>query len=66
VSFTLVKNPAFGNLHSAVKDTSGDDIVLDLGITNEFTLSVTTPANNILGPNEMTDLIVVLGYQWVH
>jgi peptidoglycan hydrolase-like protein with peptidoglycan-binding domain len=75
LSFTLAKSPDFGNLHFARIDNLEDNIILDLGTTNEWTLTVRAPTkNNIelndhtknnLGPNEMEDLIVILGYQWV-
>jgi hypothetical protein len=64
-TMTLAPSQTYGNLHFAAKDTSGESITLDFETEIKWRLKVKSPAGKNLQPDEIEELIVILGYEWV-
>jgi len=64
VTIALAQSETYGNLHFAARDTTGDGIAVDFTAPQTWRLTIQSPTGNNLAVDELTDVFVVLGYEW--
>ena len=55
---------AYGNLHYAPRNTSGDSIELDFSSDIIWNLQMMSPTGNNLKEGEIEEMYLILGYEW--
>ena len=62
-AFVLNSIQEYGGLHFAARDTSGDTIQVG-GAATKWSLKMTPPGSGNLQDNEVTEMLLIVGYQW--